>query len=256
MFLGYFTLYYYLNLFNTNLCNSCLNVTQSIKDSPNLDSNFHRMEQLCAGNQNCIDTFNNTYNYIVNHTSSEICYDFGLCSEVSMANYVSTSPSNNVNIFQKDNQLLGYKLSNLSNSDFELYWNLTFPNDILTSEFSYYNYPNTPSFCKQVNYTILTIDTIYNKFYFNYTDDIPYFIGNTSQLNKVSEIDIKTNLNYNLKKNESYLNAFYNSTHFNQLFSVWDNFTSWNCYTDGYLQKCCDASINNIVLNSTKLSFS
>ena len=99
MFLEFIALYYYFNLYNINLCNSCLNVTQSLKDNRSLESNFYKIEKLCLGNQKCYDMFNYSYDYINNYNSNDICYKFNFCSDIDMNNYVYKSPSGKVNVF-------------------------------------------------------------------------------------------------------------------------------------------------------------
>jgi hypothetical protein len=259
---------------SSNLCNTCINVTQEIKhDNSSLQHFFQELSTLCpyTNQTNCYQELNNTYSYIINHNSSDICENLGLCSSIKLGDYSCSSPDYKTGVFIHYNSLLGY--SNPISQDinnfitFNQKWNLTFNETVYSSSFisspteqPFRNNAFPKNCMLSYNYVILKVVTENSVYYFNYTNDNPIYIGNVESFHDLSlpieyTYVLKYNYKYNLSNNEAILDTYFNETHHNIILTNWSTPYYYKCHYDPAPTECCNSSILDVSHHAHRVSF-
>lgn len=250
------------NQYSSNICNTCINVTQEIKDNnSSLQSFFEELSTLCpyTNQTRCYQNLNNTYSYIINHNSSDICLRLGFCSNLTMEDYLITSPSRNTDLYSHYNNLLGYNVTfNLNHLNNNLVWNLTFNETVESASFIEYSgsiSPYMPINCYGYHYNILRVETENYVYYFNYTNDIPNYLGSIYSYNYQLFQPQHFYNRLGLNKNFTFLDSFVNETHYNLILSNWGTPHYYKCVINGQLSQCCKSSIQNLYEENYRVSF-
>ena len=257
MLLKYLILSLSTSIYGGDLCNSCLTITKELKNNDkSLFIFFEELSTLCIlmNTTKCDTILNNSYNYILNNDIDKICSDIGLCHNLSLNNYIATSPSVESDIFVNGNNLLGYNISiQNSNINYKLYWNITINEtikDVLFDGGSRLYKPNNCINPLNTIYYIMIVRTSNNNYYYNYTIDGhgPILIGNISS-NKyhsfttdwtsavANQLDLYIITKYE-KTNTTLIEMWNNKNNYNVIVALWSPFTYYSCSPGGSVP-CC-----------------
>ena len=146
-------------------------------------------------------------------------------------------------------------MNNLNNN---LVWNLTFNETVESASFIDYSggiTPYMPLNCYGYHYNILRVETENYVYYFNYTNDTPYYLGSIYSYNYHLFQPQHLYNRLGLNKNYTFLDSYVNETHYNLILSNWGTPHYYKCYINGQLSQCCKSSIQNLYQKNYRVSF-
>ncbi len=277
----------FLSLFSTaysnSYCDRCLEITQTIKNSPQtLKSGFRFLHIFCFlwDKEKCNNYLDVTYNYITDNSNDNICYNSGFCPNLYGENlnipnlWSSEIP---IDIFKNGKNLMGYNASiNENNLNYNLLWNITFNESIKNVDFKpnyfqdliFWKTPNMSQSCifrnqnrhNGVLYSFMTVRTNNFIHYFNFTNIVysdyitpPVYLGNISSEYQL----LNPNLNNGVilltsdiiqKKTQlEIIETLKNETNLNLIYPIWDKLKFFSCYANGQPNNnCCTSEIIGI----------